>query len=215
MTNIFTQKSTRILRALLSNTGDSWTERDLAREASVSSGTAHYTTRKLIDLGYLDRNNANRIVVVDPVRLLRRWAAFNQYDNQNTFLDFHTFDRNVEAFLERLKSIGEEYALTALTGAWLVAPHVRPMDVHFYVPDQKTASKIERELDIKPTPRLGNVKMVLPFDDGVFYGKRSVGNLYIVSDIQLYIDLYNYPSRGEEAALKVFNKIIEGWHEGG
>jgi len=48
-------------------------------------------------------------------------------------------------------------------------------------------------------------------DEGVFYGVTQVGGVNIVSKVQLYIDLFNYPARGEEAAEIVLKTLEKKW----
>ena len=210
--NIFAPKSSRILRVLLVNVSEEWNEREIASIANVSGGMAHYVCKTLIELGYLARNESNHIVLIDPLRLLKRWAAYHQYDNANKFLDYHTFEREAEKVLQNFAELDLEYAATVLTGAWLVAPYVRPVDLHFYAPNKETADKIAEKLDLNPVPRSGNIKFVIPFDEGVFYGNREVKGVKVISNIQLYVDLYNYPARGEEAASRLLDEILKEWH---
>jgi len=72
-------------------------------------------------------------------------------------------------------------------------------------------TRVARELDLKPVPKGGNVKLVIPYDEGVFYGSQVVDGVTVVSDVQLYVDLYNYPSRGEEAAQYLYDRILRKW----
>jgi hypothetical protein len=65
--NIFAPRSSRVLRVLLVNFGRDWNERELAREACVSSGLAHYVCRMLIELGFVARSERNRLVLADPL----------------------------------------------------------------------------------------------------------------------------------------------------
>jgi len=221
--NIFSVKSARILRALLENVARDWNEREIAKEAKVSRGMAHYVCKSLIELGYVSRSEQNKLVLVDPLRLLKRWAAYHQYDKMNTFLEYYTFEREVERFIQQLSTINNlSYALTALAGAFLIAPHVRPVDVHMYVYNKEDAAAIARALDLQPIPRGGNVKFVLPYDEEVFYGKQSasvwisdhvVSRVNVVSNVQLYVDLYNFPARGEEAASHLLEYILKEWKE--
>lgn len=211
ISNIFAPKSSRILRVLLTEAGRDWVERGIAEEASTSRGMAHYVCKALTEMGYLARNEHNRMVLTDPLRLLKRWAAYHQYDAMNEFLDYHTFEREVDETLKKIAKSGSSYAATTLAGAWLVSPHVRPSDLHFYIPDKETVEEISRDLDLRPTPGGGNVKLVLPYDEGVFYGSREVKGVKVVSNIQLYVDLYNYPARGEEAASKILDEVLEEW----
>ena len=209
--NIFAPKSSRILRVLLTDRGRDWSEREIAVAASVSIGMAHYVCKALTELGYLARNESNRIVLIDPVRLLKRWAAYHQYDAVNKFLDYYTFEREIEKTIGEIAKTYLEYAATVLAGAWLVVPYVRPVDLHFYVPNKETAEGIAGELGLNPIPRGGNIKFVIPYNDGVFYGEREVKGVKVVSNIQLYVDLYNYPARGEEASSRLFEQILEEW----
>ena len=57
----------------------------------------------------------------------------------------------------------------------------------------------------------GNVSMVLPYDKGVVYGVNQAGGVNVVSKVQLYIDLFNYPARGEEAAEIVLRALEKEW----
>jgi hypothetical protein len=45
-----------------------------------------------------------------------------------------------------------------------------------------------------------NFSILEPYDDGVFYGSRTIKGIRVVSDVQLYVDLVNYKGRGEESA---------------
>ena len=89
-----------------------------------------------------------------------------------------------------------------------------PSNLHFYIPNKQTVEEISKDLGLHPTPRGGNIKLVLPYDEGVFYGSREVMGVEVVSNIQLYVDLYNYPARGEEAASKILDKVLMEWHRG-
>ena len=43
----------------------------------------------------------------------------------------------------------------------------------------------------------------------MFYGSREVKNFRVVSDIQLYLDLYGYPVRGREQAEHLYDKRLK------
>lgn len=183
-------------------------------------GYAHAVIATLIDLGYAAHTKAYKIKVVNPTLLLKRWAAYHQYDKANTFFEYYTFEQEVERFIYRLSTITSiPYALTGLAGAFLVAPHVRPVDVHMYVhrEDVETLAEI---LGLQPIPRGGNVKFVIPYDEGVYYGQQRVNiqvsnqvvsKVTVVSNVQLFVDLYNYPARGLEAAENLYRQIVNKW----
>lgn len=210
--NVFAPKSSRILRVLLVNLGRDWDERDLAAEAQVSSGLVHYVCKTLIELGFAARDKRNRIVIVDPMRMLRRWAAYHDYDRANKFLEYYTFEKEIDQFVQKIAGVDLRYALSGLAGAWLVAPYVRPVDVHLYIPSLNIVSQFAEKLELNPTPSGGNVKFVLPYDEGVFYGAYEVRGVKVVSNVQLYVDLYNFPARGEEAASQLLEVLLKEWH---
>jgi hypothetical protein len=221
VSNIFEPKATRVLRALLTDLQRSWTIRGLAEEVRISVGYAHAVVSTLIDLGYVARTETYKIKMVNPTVLLRRWAAYHQYDKVNTFLEYYTFEREVDRFILQLSAVNStSYALTALAGAFLIAPHVRPVDVHMYVYGKEDATTIAKALSLQPIPKGGNVKFVVPYDEGVFYGQQRasinasdqvVSGVNVVSNVQLFVDLYNYPARGLEAAEHLYERIVEKW----
>jgi hypothetical protein len=211
--NVFAPRSSRVLHVLLVNLGRDWDERELAQEADVSSGLAHYVCRTLVELGVAARNRRNRLVLVDALRLLKRWAAYHQYDRVNRFLDYFTFESEIDKSVKKFAELDLEYAACGLVGAWLVAPYVRPVDVHLYVSSENVAKEIAEKLGLNPTPKGGNVKFVLPYDKGVFYGMHKVDGVKVVSNVQLYVDLYNFPARGEEAASELLEVILKEWQQ--
>jgi hypothetical protein len=60
-----------------------------------------------------------------------------------------------------------------------------------------------------------NLIFLLPYyKHSVFYGKQRIRSVWVVSDLQLYLDLHNHPIRGLEQAEHLYEKrlrhIIEG-----
>lgn len=211
--NIFSSKASRILRALLIEPFKGWTIEDLSNDTHVSLGFTHATVMSLIEQGHLGRDNRYKLIVSDPARLLQRWAAFNNYVSTNVFLNYHSFEREVDVFISKMKDLGSiEYALTGLAGANLIAPYVRPTNIHFYIKNKDNAPDVASQLELRPTEKGGNVSMVLPYDEGVFYGLTKVGDIKVVSKVQLYVDLFNYPARGEEAASGLLENIEKEWN---
>ena len=211
--NIFARKSTRVLRVLLVNYRKDWNERQLAREANVSHVFVHFIFKKLLEMKLATKNERNRFVLTDPLGLLRQWASYHRYDLVNKFLVYSTIEREIDLFIGKLASLDLEYSLSGLVAAWLVAPSLRPRDFHLYVSSEDTAEKIARRIELNPMSRGGNVKFVLPYDEGVFYGTRVVLGVKVVSNVQLYVDLYNAPARGGNPASKILEQVLKEWKE--
>jgi len=211
--NIFSPKASRILRVLLINPYKGWTVEDMSKEGKVSLGFTHAVVMSLIDQGHVYRDDLYKLEVTDPVKLIQRWAAYYNYVSMNTFLNYHTFERDIEVFFSKLKEIsGLEYALTVLAGAQLVAPYVRPTTIHFYIKHKDKAEDLVKRLNLRPTEKGGNVSIVLPYDEGVFYGTTRISGVSVVSAVQLYVDLFNYPARGEEAAEVILRTLEKEWN---
>ena len=192
--------------------------RELAEEAQISVGMAYYVTSTLVQMGFASRDESNRLNLTDPYRLIRQWAASCNYLFLNKFSEYYTFDTEFETFLSRLTKLPEQvrdrYALTLHAAAWIIAPYVRPTDFHIYIHSSIGRKELEafaESLDISSIERSGNVKLVAPYDEGVFFGSKLVNGVRIVSPVQLYVDLYNYPGRGEEAAGKLLEKMAKEW----
>jgi hypothetical protein len=56
------------------------------------------------------------------------------------------------------------------------------------------------ELKLKPTPSGANVWIFTPRDEGAYWGTQQAGNLAVVSNVQLYLDLTHFKGRGDEQA---------------
>lgn len=209
--NVFEPKASRILRCLLTNPGETWSIRRIADEVQVSVGYTHAVTVSLLDLGYIARNESNLIEIVNPIKLLERWASYHQYLHENRFDEYYTFEKNLERILEKLGKVTSDYALTTLSGAYMVSPYVRPTVVEMYVRDEDQRQTIVGSLELRPTISDGNVRLVQPFDEGVFYKTQDIEGVKIASNVQLYVDLINYPSRGEEAAKNILENIRGYW----
>jgi hypothetical protein len=63
-------------------------------------------------------------------------------------------------------------------------------------------------LGLKEVTSGSNVTLMVPFDEGVFYGARLIDGVRIVSPIQVYLDLKGFRGRGEEAANAIFEEVL-------
>ena len=210
--NIFSKKASRIIRVLLVNFGRKWTIEELSKEANVSLGYTHAVVTTLLKQNNVHRDNSYKVKLSNPGLILKRWASYSQYTAVNTFLRYHTFEDNIDNFLRKFKEIEDRrYAFTVLTGAHLVAPYVRPTNIHFYIGNRRDVDHYVAKLDLRPVETGGNISMVLPYDEGVFYKTKDIKGLKVVSNVQLYVDLMNYPARGEEAAQGILSLLEKEW----
>lgn len=67
-----------------------------------------------------------------------------------------------------------------------------------------------RYIDIEGGPKGGNLVFLLPdYKHSVFYGKQRIRNLWVASDLHLYLDLHNYPTRDLEQAENLYEKRLK------
>jgi hypothetical protein len=202
--NIFSPKASRIIRKLLAAPGKEWKIRDLASEAKTSIGLASNEIKRLADEGFVEPKRTS-IKLVKPKELLDAWANIYKMD-KGCITGFYCPIQDNDSINERLRNISKEYyALTLGSAAMLVAPSVRSKDLYIYTFDQET---IIKTLELVPVEFGGNVNLIHPYDDGVLFDRQSIDGLSIVSNIQLYLDLNQYPTRGKEQAEMVRNRLL-------
>lgn len=205
--SLFGPKSTRVLRVLLSAPGKYWKFKELSKEARVSLGQVSNVKKLLLDREWI-REGPLGLALVEPELLLVEWAQ--NYDfRKNQSTDFYSLESVSDIESELARVCCERnlvYALTGFSGAARLAPMVRYQRVSAFVEDMN--DDLLAALNCKPVSSGANVSLLAPYDDGVFYGSRSVDGIEIASPIQLYLDLYGVRGRGEEAANAILEQEI-------
>ena len=103
-----------------------------------------------------------------------------------------------------LKTI-DEYALTLGAGAAIVAPFVRSTDTYLY---STKPERVIKALDLKPVEFGGNLYIIAPSDESILMNAQNIDGLRVVSNVHLYLDLFNYPMRGREQAEHLREKLV-------
>ena len=203
--SIFTPKASRILRVLLEVPKRQWKLQDLAREAKVSLGLTAKVKHRLLDLEFA-REEKNGFLLVGAEELVRRWAAaysFPKGDSLDCYGpgDVPKLERQLSDYCRQANI---RYGLALFSGAARVAPFARYARGFAYV--QTDLLSAAKGLGWKPVPSGANFTLLAPFDDGVWYGTRTLNGESIVSDLQLFLDLIGYKGRGEEAAEAILEQ---------
>lgn len=222
--DIFSDKASLILRELLAEPEEYHTVRGLADRTSVSVGWASEVLKELEERGYVDRRprQGSRIRRIES--LLDDWTDIYSFPGKNRIRSFFiTAEGLNEIFAElRRSALSREvgYALTLHSGARLVSPFVQYDECHLYVDGQKDferqVSKFVETLRLSEPATGGNFHVARPYyENGAFYQTRIVDGLPVVSDVQLYLDLFRFPSRGSEQAEKILEhsglRNSNGW----
>lgn len=207
---LFSARTTRLLRVLLINPEKTWTQMNLSNESKVSIGLTNKVIKKLYNLEYADFDQNKKILFKNPSKLLDLWREKYSYlDNEvigyYSSLSQAEFEKWLVKYMSRRSK--ERYAFTLFSGASLIAPFVRSRQTFFYFTGNK--EKLIKETELKPVTTGANVLILIPYDEGVFYGTQRIKEKNVVSNIQLYLDLYNYKGRGREQAEYLREKVIK------
>lgn len=206
---LFAPRATRAVRALLVEPQRPWHLEELARAVGVSLGHAHNVVRRLADLEWVKRDEANRIRLVSPGELLNAWREEYTYrvNGLQAYLTQEGVKRRLmEAIARYAKGQGAAYAFTLHAGVSLVAPQVRVPTIHCYWAGDP--EPLARALGLQPVEGEGTVYLLTPYDPGVFYAPLQKAGLTVVSLPQLYVDLYHHERRGREQAEKLRRDAI-------
>lgn len=209
--SLFSQKSERILRVLLSSPGKKWRMANLAKEAGVSLGQVFNVKKLLVDREWISVDDEG-MALARPETILKEWeAAYSHRKDQA--LEFFTLAgiAEFEVMLARYcaaKNI--PCALTGFSAANRYAPSVRSNRAMAYVSGD--VEEISARLGLKKVTSGANVILIIPFDDGVYYGAENWDGVRIVSPLQTFLDLTRIRGRGEEAAQVILErKVRPAW----
>lgn len=205
--SLFSPKASRAIRVLFESPNQFWQVQKLARESRVSLGLAAKVKQRLLDLEYA-REGSEGTTLGKPEELLRAWA--NKIVQEKSIVvgvyapgEPTAIEQALSKFCE---NEGIRYALTQFSGAARVAPFTRYNRGSAYV-DLDPKSVVQR-LGWKAVDTGANFALPWPFDDGIWYGTRQVDHDWVVSDIQLFLDLMQSKGRGEEAATSLLEQRL-------
>ena len=175
----------------------------------MSIGLTNRVIKRLLDLEYVTFERNKRIAFENPAALLNSWREEYSYLD-NDIIGFYSslskeaFENRLSGYTEKRKQ--EKYALSLFSGASIVAPFVQSNQTFFYF--SGNMKELTDAVELKPVSTGANVLMLIPYDDGVFYAAQKLKKRNVVSNIQLYLDLYNYKGRGKEQAKYLREKVI-------
>ncbi len=200
--NLFAPVSSRIVRAMLEEPGRAWKLTELAETTGASLGQTYKVSEKLVDEAFARKNRQEGLRLTEPAGLLGLWREAYDVKKTNEIHSFHSSERDPQRLMVEVPRVAEgiegQYAFTLHAGASAIAPYVRFGDVHFYI--KGGVDVWVDALDLHIVEFGGNVHLLRPYDEGVFYRLRTPEGMAVVGNIQLYLDLYHYPARGREQA---------------
>jgi DNA-binding transcriptional ArsR family regulator len=210
--NIFADKRSLVLRYLFAHPNKFSGVREIAQDCGANPGGVSVALKLLEEAGYVARDHQGRSKLVRWRELLEDWASYYKVKKQSEsrfYWNAKSLDQMVRSLANRSILPGHHFALTGHAGAYLVAPHVNYEGLHAYVQDQEVVDELAEAFKMRPAEKGANVILLHPYyKESVFYGARKINGVDVVSDIQLYLDLKNFPVRGEEQAENLVNRVI-------
>lgn len=205
--SVFSPRSSRVLRVLLSNPAKRWYVRDIALEARISLGQASDVKQVLLREEWL-REEKKMFWPTKPEELLQEWAK--NYDYRKNGLNWFYYGKSREeaedAVGRQCEKLGVRCALALFSGANRIAAFVPSRRAFVFV--ERGLDEVANFMNLRRVDTGANVALLEPYDEGVFYGLQEVNGFKVVSDIQLYLDLNSYRGRGKEAAQAILEQRI-------
>ncbi len=207
----FSDKASLILRELFNNRNKYYGVREIAEQIGLDPGFVSRIAKALEERNYISRKDA-KLKMIEMQSILDDWV--NDYNYQkNQFQSYYMLAESPSEILNEIQNnsnISElKYALSLQAGANVLLPFSVYKEVHLYVEDFEAINVFVNELNLKKSERGANINFMMPYyKKSVFFEQQFSDNLWIVSDLQLYLDLYKYPQRGIEQAEKILNERI-------
>ena len=203
--NIFADKSSLILRKMLCESNRKWVIRDFNGPKGVSLRLAQQVLEVMGQKGYAERVKKgpdSYTLLTYPDKLIKEWTDMYKFE-LNAVSTYYTHDKDI---LKKMKTAlkNKSYALTLHTGANLLTSYVKTDHVYVYLNTDnwdKDILSIRQQLDLKELVQGGNVHFIKPFyKASVFTDKQMIEGYSVVSNLQLFLDLYHFQPRGREHA---------------
>jgi hypothetical protein len=205
--NVFRGRAAQVLHAMLLKPNRQWHISELATYADVAPSTVHQVFTFLEDEGWLAKVGSGPRAVRelrDPVMLLDAWAQQHSLSNYAVHR-FHAWAQRpsdlLPAIAQACDSAGIDYALTLDSGGLLVAPFVSSSPRLTFLADASPrlldALKAAR---LKPVDEGENVLVLATRERSPLMFRQNIDDVWVASDVQLYLDLWASPQRGKEQA---------------
>jgi hypothetical protein len=142
----------------------------------------------------------------DPDLLLDAWRDSYQF-SKHTILKGHVAARSGDALLRFASDVlfesGLDPAATGLAAAWALTQFAIFRLATIYVHGEPSPEVLDR-LGFREDPRGANLWLVVPNDEGIFFGGHIGRNsVQCVNPVQVYLDLKEQPERAREAADEI------------
>jgi hypothetical protein len=214
---VFSDKASLILREAFKDIKRPWGVRELAGSVGVNPSFISRLSEELEKRNYISRINS-KLIFNDPESILEDWVREYDY-RKNKEVRFFCMGKGPDEIIDKIKRLKIPgklvYAFGFHSGANLVSPYSVYNELHIYIKNENEIGWFADNLKLKQVDSGANLIFLLPYyKHSVFYDIQQVDSLKVVSDIQLYLDLYKYPIRGLEQAEYIFEKRLKKYFKG-
>lgn len=211
MISLFADKTTIVLRKMLNGPEEEWVIQDFVKSKDriygVGQGRVQKILNEMVRLGYIEREKRgpkSKAILTNPQRLLEDWVKTYRFE-YNEIYSYYSPHKNILGKIkEYFKNKQEMYALTLHVAANLHTSFVKTEDIYFYLKTnniKKDILELRQTLDLKQLVQGGNIHIIKPYyKHSVFFNTQKIKGHSIVSNLQLYLDLFNFQPRGREHA---------------
>ncbi|MHB1018072.1 MAG: type IV toxin-antitoxin system AbiEi family antitoxin [Coriobacteriia bacterium] len=217
--DLFSDKASLVLRTLLVARAPMGV-REIASTVSSKDErirlTAGYVSKVVGELegrGYVSRRD-DGIVLRHAEELLRDWTSAYRGRRRPVPASYFVLATSAEDLPPRLAEAfharGADYVFTGHAGASLVDRYTAFDVADVYVRALEDVVPALANLGARRVERGGNVNISVPYyRESAFYDRQvSKGGISAASDLQLFLDLYDYPVRGREQAEHLYERRL-------
>jgi hypothetical protein len=214
--NPYSDKASIILRILMGEPNRSWKIREIANIGDINPGWVSRVVDSLVERGLTEFGREQGVALLRGEDMLKEWADLYDW-RRSKFYYYYCHAVDFQEVLERISKLNldsdKSVALGFQAGAYLVSPYSTFNQVHLMIDGRSfdvVRPELERQLELEPRREGANVILVRPYYKySALFGARKIKKWYVVSDIQLYLDLNRYPLRGREQAEHLLEKVIQ------
>jgi hypothetical protein len=213
--NVFSSKSSRVVRAMLHEPLHDWQLKELAKhpDVQISPGLMSRIKRSLVDEDYAEMVDG-KLRLKRPDDLLDDWV---KHYRSHKPLEYNFYMRGeleqVEQHVANWSSNTNTLcAPSRFSAAWRLAPEVRYNVASFMVSRDASLDESLTELTSNYGARQveTGANLVLQICDDESYLSHRLGeSLQTTSPLQTYLDLSAMNGRSEEAAMAIYEKFLK------
>jgi hypothetical protein len=213
--NVFSTKSSRVIRAMLNEPLLGWQLNQLAgrSDVQISPGLMSRIKRSLVEEGYAMMVES-KLQLKRPIDLLDDWVRHYRTHKPQEYSfylrgELEHIEQHVANWCLKSKI---EYALSRFSAAWRLAPEVRYNIASFMVSPNAILAEPFNDLvtnfGARQVDSGANFILQISSDES-YLGNRVGDKLQTTSPLQTYLDLRTLDGRGEEAANAIYEKYLK------